>query len=149
MYFESSITINRPPYDVFAFLRDKDKYPQKENSPVRALEQTTVGEPNVGTQYREVIRIVPFLHFEILSEITRFEPGKSLEEDFHSGVLKGHLAYEFIAEGAATRCIQRQTFSMIGFLRVFEPLIELMFTRQMQKRLETIKSVLEGGWKVA
>ena len=43
MYFELSITINRSPSDVFAFLRDKDKYPQEDGSPVLILEKITPG----------------------------------------------------------------------------------------------------------
>ena len=87
MYFESSVSINRPGHEVFAFFRDKDKYPQKRNSPVLVLEQTTEGEPRVGTGYREVIRILPFIHMEIFSKITRFEPNEFLEEDFESSGL--------------------------------------------------------------
>jgi len=88
MYFELSILIHRLPADVFAFLRDKDKYPQEADSPVLLLEKTTPGFPGVGTCYREVVQMLPFYKAEILSEITRFEPNEYLEEDF-----KGAVAY--------------------------------------------------------
>jgi len=82
MRFELSIWIDRPPADVFAFLRDKDQYPQEVDSPVLTLDKTTPGPPGVGTGYREVVRMLPFYRGVIRSRITRFEPGVHLEEDF-------------------------------------------------------------------
>lgn len=149
MYFELSIVIRRPPADVFAFLRDKDKYPQKPGSPVLVLEQTTPGPSGVGTQYREVVQMLPFVRGEIRSKITRFEPAEHLEEDFEGAGMQGHLAYQFVPEHDGTRLIQRETVTTRGLLRVIEPLIERTLARQLRKRLEAIKAVLESGWPVA
>lgn len=63
--------------------------------------------------------------------------------------MKGHLAYHFIVDGSATHCIQRQTFSVKGLMKLLEPIIKATFSRQMQKRLAGIKFVLEGEWKAA
>lgn len=105
MYFELSVVIRRSPGDVFAFLRDKDQIRQKENSPVLLIEKTTAGPTGVGTRYREVVQMLPFLRGEILSEITRCEPGRFLEEDFQGAGMQGHLAYQFLPEGEGTRLI--------------------------------------------
>ena len=126
MYFELSITIRRPPYDVFAFLRDKDKYPQKPGSPVLLLEQTTPGPAGVGTRYREVVQMLPFVRGEILSEVTCFVPGEALEEDYQGAGMIGHLAYQFLPEGDGTRLIQREKVAVRGFLKVLEPVMERM-----------------------
>lgn len=146
MYFELSILIQRSPADVFSFLRDKDQYPQEDDSPVLILEKTTVGPVGVGTRYREVVQMLPFVRGEILSEITRYEPGLILEEDFAGAGMKGHLAYQFLPEGGGTRLIQRETLSAQGFLKPFEPVIERMLSRRLVARLEDIKTVLESGW---
>ncbi len=98
MYFELSIAIRWPPCEVFAFLRDIDKYPQKPGSPVLVLEQTTPGPAGVGTRYREVVQMLPFVRGEILSTVTCFVPGESLEEDFEGAGMIGHLAYQFLPE---------------------------------------------------
>ena len=82
LYFELSIRIERPTADVFAFLRDKDLYPQEPGSPVLALEKTTAGPTAVGTRYREVVQMLPFVRGEILSEITCYEPPRRLQERF-------------------------------------------------------------------
>jgi Polyketide cyclase / dehydrase and lipid transport len=145
MYFELSIAIRRPPCDVFAFLRDKDKFPQKPGSPVLLLEQTTPGPAGVGTRYREVVQMLPFVRGEILSEVTRFEPGEALEEDYQGAGMNGHLAYQFLPEEDGTRLIQRETVAMRGLLSVFEPVMGRMLGRQLQNRLEAIKTILESG----
>ncbi len=133
---------------MFAFLRDKDKYPQKPGSPVLVLEQTTPGPAGVGTRYREVVQMLPFVQGEIHSKVTCFVPGESLAEDFKGAGMAGHLAYQFLPEGDGTRLIQRETVSERGLLKVFEPIIGRMLLRQLWKRLETIKAVLESGWAV-
>ncbi len=145
MYFELSIAIHRPPSEVFAFLRDKDKYPQKKDSPVLVLAQTTPGVPGVGTHYREVVQMMPFVRGEILSMITRFEPNERLEEDFEGAGFKGHVAYQFLLEDDGTRLIQRETMFAQGLLKVLEPIIERRLSRQLRVRLEGIKTILEGA----
>jgi hypothetical protein len=146
VYFELKISIDRPPADVFAFLRDKDKYPQEGDSPVLLLEQTTSGLAGVGTCYREVVQMLPFYQGEILSTITRFEPNLYLEEDFRGAGMYGHLAYQFIPEGEGTLLIQRETLHCQGLLKFCEPVIKLLLNRRLRERLEDIKAVLEGGY---
>ena len=146
MYFELSILINRPPADVFAFLRDKDKYPQEEDSPVLLLEKTTPGPPCVGTCYREVVQMLPFYQGEILSKITRFEPHAALEEDFSGAGMYGHLAYQFLPEQAGTKLIQSETLRCRGLLKICEPVIRIVLGRRLRERLVDIKAVLERGF---
>ncbi|MFH2103626.1 MAG: SRPBCC family protein [Chloroflexota bacterium] len=149
MYYELSISINRPPGDVFKFLRDKDTYPQEDGSPVLVLEKTTPGPAGVGTRYREVVQMLPFVRGEILSEITRYEPDEFLEEDFWGAGMDGHLAYQFLEEGEGTMLIQRETLHWRGILRLFGPVIRPILGRQLRQRLEDIKADLESGFSVA
>ena len=146
MQFEISISIDRSPSDVFAFLRDKDEFPQEVGSPVLILEQTTPGPAGVGTRYREVVQMLPFFQGEILSKITRFEPGQYLEEDFWGAGMRGHLAYRFLSEGDGTRLIQRETVRCCGLLGLLDPVIKAMLFRRCRERLDGIKAVLESGW---
>lgn len=149
MHFELSITINRPPPEVFAFLSDKDKYPQMEGSPVLVLDKTTPGPSGVGTRYREVVQMLPFYRGEILSEITRFEPNKHLEEDFKGAGMHGHLAYQFMPKRDGTNLIQRETIHYHGVLKLCEPIIRVVLYRRLVERLNNIKAILEGGFLVA
>ena len=149
MHFELSVTIERPPSDVFAFLRDKDLYPQEPGSPVLVLEKTTKGPPAVGTRYREVVQMLPLVRGEILSEITRYEPNRYLEERFKGSGMQGHLAYEFVPREAGTELVQRETLQPLGILRLVGPLMKRVLHRRLRERLENIKSILEGGWQVS
>ena len=148
MYFDMSITIRRSPEDVFGFLRDKDKYPQEPGSPVLVLKQTTPGSAGVGTRYSEVVQMLPFVRGEIRSEITRFDPGERLEEKFEGAGMKGYLAYRFVTENGGTKLIQQETLYMKGFFKVLSPVVKLTLSRQLRKRLEGIREVLESGWVV-
>ncbi len=148
MRFELSIFILRQPEECFAFLRDKDTYPQKPGSAVLVLDKTTPGPAGVGTRYREVVRMFPFVTEEILSEITRFDPPEWLDETFESSWMRGDLSYQFVPEGEGTRLIQREQLHLPGILRIFEPIIKRMMAPRLRSRLEEIKKILEGGWNL-
>jgi len=149
MCFDLSVTIDRPPEDVFDFLAYKDRYPQKPGSPVLVLEKLTPGAPGVDTRYREVVQMFPLVRREILSRVTRFEPPRFLEEDFVGpGPMRGHLAYEFSAAGAGTLLVQRETLEVVGPWRLFSSVVERVLGRQLGNRLEALKAVLESGWVV-
>ena len=143
MDYELSIRINRPPADVFTFLRDKERHPREQPSPVVLLEKTTPGPPRVGTCYREVVRMLPFYRGEILSTITRIEPTEYLEEDFSGAGMYGHLAYQFLPHGAGTKLIQRQSLQCHGLLKLCQPVIRSILDRRLRQRLEDIKAALE------
>jgi len=50
----------------------------------------------VGTRYREVVQMMPFVKRDILSEVTRFEPFSVLEEKWRGGGMEGILTYFLI-----------------------------------------------------
>lgn len=146
MDFDVSIHIKREPQDVFAFLRDKDLYPQKEGSPVLLLDKTTPGPVGVGTRYREVVQMLPLVKGEILSEIIAYEPGQRLAESWEGPSMDGTLTYLFIAEEGGTRLVQQERLNPRGWLRLFGPIIKHTLGRAIVRRLEDIKRILEAGW---
>jgi len=148
MYIELEVMIEREPAEVFAFLRDKDLYPQEPGSPVLALDQLTPDPPGVGTRYREVVRVLPFVRVVIVSEVTRFDPPHHLEEDFEGGGVRGHLAYEFVPRDGGTQLIQRETVEAVGAMRVFAALAWRSLGPRLRERLDGIKRDLDSGWVV-
>lgn len=148
MYFELSVFIQRKPAACFAFLRDKDTYPQEPGSPVLTLEKTTPGPTGLGTRYREVVRMFPLVKSEIHSEVTRFEPPEWLEEAFESSWMDGYLSYQFIPQGGGTRLVQRERLDLPGVAGVFAPVVKRMLAPRLQARLVEIKRILEQGWVV-
>jgi uncharacterized protein YndB with AHSA1/START domain len=146
MKFELSVHINRLPDDVFAFLRDKDRFPQEEGSPVLLLEKTTEGPPGIGTRYREIVQMLPWVRGEIVSEIVHYEPGVLLSEEWSGAGMAGDLTYLFVPEGGGTRLIQRETVVPRGWLRLAAPLIRLSLGPALRNRLEGIRQLLDAGW---
>lgn len=88
--------------------------------------------------------MLPFVRGDIRSRITRFEPDAYLEEDFEGGGMKGHLAYEFLAQGESTFLIQRETIVWQGCLKLCAPVIKPMLAKQLKARLVDIKAILES-----
>ena len=150
MDFEFTAVIQRAPADVFALFRDVDQYDDHEGSPVPVLDKITDGPVCVGTRYREVVIMIPFikaLHFvtmTILSEITDYEPERRLALWWRSGVMEGRLAYTFEPVDGGTFVVQQMSLYPRGVLCLFSPLIQAMFSRAAGRRLEGIKVLLEA-----
>ena len=142
--FELSVTIARPPAAVYAFLRDKHLHVRAPGSPVEALEKATPGPVDAGSRFREVVRMLPGIRGEIRSTVTRCEPDRALEEDFEGAGMRGHLAYEFLAEGAGTRLVQRQSLELTTWLWPLQPLVRWAFARRLRGRLDDIAAELEA-----
>lgn len=147
MEFNLSIHIERSPLTVFQFLRDKDKYPQEPGSAVLLLDKITAGPPGVGTRYRELVRMMPGVKGEFLSEITHYESGVRLDEEWAGAGMKGRLSYRFIAEGNGTRLVQQESVEPQGLLTILAPLVQLVLGRAIEQRLQDIKHILESGWQ--
>ena len=150
MDFAFTAVIHRPPADVFAFFRDVDQYNEHEGSPVPVLDKITDGPVGVGTRYREVVMMLPFikaLHFvtmTILSEVTDYEPGHRLASWWRSDVMAGQLVYTFESVDGGTLVVQQMSLHPRGALRLFSPLIKATFSRVAGQRLQDIKALLEG-----
>lgn len=102
----------------------------------------------VGTRYREVVRMFPLVKGTILSEVTRYQPSRFLEEEFRGAGMKGYLAYEFIPHKGGTKLIQRESLAMAGPLKLLSPVVRRTLGPRLAFRLESIKAELESGWKV-
>ncbi len=144
MDFEFVAVIDCPLADVFALFRDIDQYNDPEGSPVPILDKITDGPVGVGTRYREVVRMMPGVTMTILSEVTDYEPERYLASDWHSNVMEGHLAYAFEPVERGTRVVQKMSLNPKRILRVFSPLIKVLFFRAAGRRLEEIKALLEA-----
>lgn len=143
MNFDLSIHIDRPPADVFDFLRDKDKHLRPTDSPVLLLEKTTPGPCGAGTRFREVVRMLPFVTAEIRSQVIRHEPGRRLAEIWNGAGMSGELTYLFEADNGGTKLIQKENVTTRGLLRPLAPIIQLTLSRNLVHRLKDIKLALE------
>lgn len=145
MDFKFRAVIDRPQATVFAFFRDVDLHAAREGSVVPVYDKVTPGPAGVGTRYREVIKLLPGLSAEMHSEISHFEPDRSLGYSFTGLGMDGTLLYEFSVTDQGTLVVQRQTLQPRGLLALLEPLIGHAFSKAAGRRLEGIKRLLESG----
>ena len=145
MLHKFRIQINKPPVEVFQFLCNKDTYKQQNDSPVLSLKKTTTGPLGVGTRYREVVQMAPFIKSQMLSEVTRYEPHSVLEEKWAGGGMKGVLTYFFHPVGQETELVQHVSIETHWLLRPFNAIISKTYSKAAQYRLEVIKTILETG----
>ncbi|MDH7487977.1 MAG: SRPBCC family protein [Anaerolineae bacterium] len=144
MEFELSAVINRPLEEVFAFFRDIDQHAGQKGTIVPVYDKVTPGPVGIGTQYREVVQVMPFVTGEILTEVVGYEPGQRLAYRFVALGMAGELTYRFEAVESGTRLVQRQSLWPSGWMRLFSPLIGATFSRMIARRLAGIKSFLES-----
>ncbi len=143
MNFEISSVIHRPVEDVFAFFRDVDLHAGRKGTLVPIYEKITTGPVRVGTRYREVVQMTPFMTGEILTEVVGIEPGRRLAYRYVALGMPGELTYRFEAVDGETRIAQQQSLIPSGWLRLLSPLIAAMFSRMIKRRLAGIKEYLE------
>jgi hypothetical protein len=145
MLVKLRIEINKSPNDTFNFLCNKDKFKQPSTSPVLLIEKTTFGPLGVGTCYREVVQMMPFIKKDILSEVTRYEPFSVLEEKWRGGSMEGILTYFFNPIPGGTELIQHVNIKALGLLKPFDSMLSKTYTKAAQYRLECLKTFLETG----
>lgn len=143
MEFEFVVVIHRSPTEVFVFFRDVDRYAGRKGSLVPAYDKVTPGPVGAGTQYREVVQILPFVTGVVLTELVVYEPECRLVYRYMALGMPGELAYRFEGTLAGTRVVQQQSLRPGGLLRWCSPVIRVLFSWMAGRRLRAIKEMLE------
>ncbi len=143
--FDLSVAIRRQPADVFAFLADVQ---DAEPIPRRAV-VTMVKEPSgptaPGTRWHERVRIAPGAWLHVESVVTDVLVPSRLGMDFYSHWFAGHLTYEILADANGSTLRQEETLQPRGPMVWFEKFIEPYLRRQLGRRLDDIRQLLERG----
>jgi hypothetical protein len=143
--WSSSIDIRRPPEVVFDFLANIQEVQQSDDSPVLALDLITEGPPRLGSKYREVVQMMPFIKGEIISEITAFDPPRVLELAWRGPGMTGTDRYELTNIQDGTTLNHKKCMSCTGVLRFMEPFMRIPLIPRLEERLVDIKQLLEKG----
>jgi hypothetical protein len=143
--WRSSVNIRRGPEAVFDFLANLDRVQQAGGSPVLVLELTTSGPPGLGSEYREVVQMLPFYKGEIISKITAFEPPSLLEMVWTGPAMTGRDRYELVEIQDGTKLVHQKWTSGRSLLRVMEPFMRMALLPRLEERLGAIKCALEEG----
>lgn len=147
MGFQLSRTIERPPGDVYAFMKDFENHPQERSTKVLRVEKITDGSVGLGTRYREKVQMLPLLAVEMISEITRFEPQACIVYEWHGGGMRGVLTIALDAHANGTELSVHEQVLPQGLLKPFAALIRMTFRQTWERRLAGIKRVLESQRK--
>jgi hypothetical protein len=142
MEIQHSIQIGRSRIKIFKFMSDMRNHPQEEDSKVLLVEKITDGEIGLGTRFREVVQMFPFLNANFINAITKFEPNEHIEITWHGGGMEGVLTFHFDPFQEGTLLKVEETINLKGVMKLVAPMIEQNFREMWEKRLHGIEQVL-------
>jgi carbon monoxide dehydrogenase subunit G len=141
MEFTNSITIERTPHDVFAFVSNLENVP-KWNYAIVETRKASEGPVTVGTMYRQV-RSLPSRSEETL-QVTEFEPDRRFAVAGGLGPLEGTLTYELEEVGGSTRLTNSADVQARGIAKLAAPIASSRVRGAVAENLEALKQLLEG-----
>ena len=140
--FETSVVINRPIEEVFAFTTDYDTHLQWQAGIVEA-EITSEGPLEVGSQYKYVMQMLG-RQLDTTGEITVFEPPKRHGWKATSGPFPAEGLFSFDAVEDGTRVTFHVEAEAGGFFKLAEPLVIRMVRRQFETSLNNLKDLMDA-----
>lgn len=142
MRFSNTVTIRRPPSEVFAYLADPTNLP-KWNYAITSTQQVTSGPVGVGTRFRQT-RSIPRPGVEEL-EVTEFVPDRRLAFHGDVGPLTGTLVYEMEAVPEGTTLTNSADLEGRGALGILAPLAGIRVREAVAVNLDRLRELLESS----
>ncbi len=139
---ETSIIINRPIEEVFAYLTDARNNPQYDTGLVE-VRQTPESPVGLGSKITEVRKLLG-RKIESSSEVVEYEPPTKYIRKNTAGPfpVEGLLTFEPAAEG--TKVTWKFEMQPGGFFALAEPLVTRSLKRQLEAGLGDVKDLLEN-----
>ncbi len=139
--YESSVTIARPPAEVFGYLTDTKKQALWSDVTMR---QITPGLLAKGSRLEVSFGMGP-LKATLGLEITDIVEGQRMAFDTYSGPIKWNGAYTLVPNGAGTNISQEGTLTFTGLWRLMEGMAGREISSGEVKELEKLKAVVEAA----
>jgi uncharacterized membrane protein len=140
MKVESSIVINHPLDEVFAFAGDFANDTQW-FTPVVESTPTSDEPMGVGKTFKRAGRLMGMRMGE-MAEVTEYEPGKKSCFKSTSGPIPNTNCRTFASEGAGTRVTIVLEATPGGFFKLMQPMLASAMNKA-ESNLATLKSLLE------
>ena len=139
---ETSILINRPVEEVFAFAADTEKIALWAGA-VTEAKQTSEGPVGVGTTSNRVTQLLG-RRLESSNVVTEYQPNSRYSAKVTSGPvpLEEHLSFEAVQGG--TRVTLAVDTEAAGFFKLAAPILTRIISRQVENDVETLKDLLEA-----
>ena len=140
MRFTHTITIDRRPDAVFAYLADLEHLPDW-NYAIQRTSKVTPGPAGVGSSYHQV-RTIPVRREESL-EVVAFEEGRRLTIEGSLNALPAKLDYLLRPQGDATVLTNTVDLVASGALKLVAPIATRQIKSAVAANLEVLKQILE------
>jgi uncharacterized protein YndB with AHSA1/START domain len=140
MRFSNTITIDRAPAAVFAYLADFENLPRW-NYAISDTRKLSTGPVGVGSRYQQT-RTVPAPGDEIF-EVTEFEPHHKLTIRGSFGPFPAEISYTIHAEGTATTVINTVRLQPPRPLNLLAPIATHQIKSAVAANLEVLRQTLE------
>src|SRR5215207_5548545 len=141
MQFSSTITIDRPVSEVFAFLAHFENLPRW-NHAISETRKTSLVPVGVGARYEQT-RAIPTRSVETF-EVTAFEPDQTLAIRGTFGPFPGRFTYELESMGNLTRLVNTVDLEPSGLVSVVAPLMMSRIKAAVAVNLDELKQILES-----
>jgi uncharacterized protein YndB with AHSA1/START domain len=139
---ESSVVINRPLEEVFAFVTNPEKMTQWMAELVE-VKQTSEGSVGVGTTFSAVAKPLG-RRAESTQEVVEYEPNGKFAIKSASGPVASQDEYTFESVAGDTKLTRVVEAEMGGFFKLAEPLVVRMMRRQFKTNFANLKDLLEA-----
>jgi carbon monoxide dehydrogenase subunit G len=143
MKVERSVSISRPPADLFGYVADVRNDPAW-HTDVREVRSTTGDSVGVGTVYH--VRVKPSMGVnEGAMTVTRYEPPRVVVFEGQMGRMRPTVTTTFEPDSEGTRVTRRVELDPPGIFRLFSSLIGGKIGRDNDRFLANLKRVVEGS----
>ena len=140
-HFTNSITIDRPPGDVFAFVADLENVPEW-NYAIVETRKVSDGPVSVGTAYRQV-RSLPERSEETL-QVAEMLPDRRFVVQGQIGPFVGSLAYDVEDIGGRTRLTNTVDLEGRVLMKLAGQVTSARVRDAVSANLSTLKQLLES-----
>jgi carbon monoxide dehydrogenase subunit G len=139
---ESTILINRPAEDIFAFLNNPDNHP-KFVPGMLEFKKTSPGPfEQIGTSVQGVRKFLG-QRMELPYEITEFQQGNKLGMKGAMGPIKFKDGYVLESMGPNTRVKFWLEFTLTGLMKLTQPLFDIVGKAHAHETLTNLKRAIE------
>ena len=140
MRFSNTITIDRQPTAVFAYLADLENLPQW-NYAIEKTRKITSSPIGVGSQYLQT-RMIPVRGEECL-EIIEFEPENRITVRGSLNAFPALINYTLYADGSATNLTNTVELQLPRALNLLAPIARQRIQSAVAANLDVLKQTLE------
>jgi uncharacterized protein YndB with AHSA1/START domain len=140
--FTHSVTIPRPPEEVFPWLLEADRVPQWTSNLERYEPEGAVGPGSTIRQRLEVSGQT----FDVAMEIVRYEPPREAETRFSTNGVDITAVYSLAPDGTGTRLTQSLEAKARSLsARLIVPVVQPRLERKLIGDLERLRELLSDG----